>query len=92
MTDLETTTFGGAAEEADALLALTLDGRKIATCWAARHGQPTHVGKRMVLCDSSGRPRAIVETTALERRRFCDIDEAWARAEGEGVCNRPLSG
>ncbi len=84
MTDLETTTFGGAPEEAEALLALVLDGRKTATCWAARHGQSTHVGKRTALCDSAGRQRAIVETTALARRRFCDIDAAWARAEGEG--------
>jgi uncharacterized protein YhfF len=84
MTDLDTTTFGGAPDEADALLALALDGRKTGTCWAARHGELTHVGKRMVLRDSAGRARAIVETTALERRRFCDVDEAWARAEGEG--------
>jgi len=82
--DLDRTEYGGAPEEADALLALTLEGRKTATCWAARHGQFTHVGKRALLCDSAGRHRAIVETVSLELKRFCDVDEAWARAEGEG--------
>ena len=81
---METTCFGGPPEEADALLALVLDGRKTATCWAARHGGLSHVGKRMVLVDSRERPRAVVETVSLERRRFCDIDAAWAREEGEG--------
>lgn len=84
MTDLDPTAFGGAPAEADALLALTLEGRKTATCWAARHGQLTQVGKHALLCDSAGRARAIVETLSLELRRFCDVDEAWARAEGEG--------
>ncbi|MDB5440728.1 MAG: hypothetical protein JWM33_3155, partial [Caulobacteraceae bacterium] len=59
-------------------------GRKTGTCWAARHGLETHPGKRVILRDSLGRDRAIVETLSLARRRFCDIDEAWAREEGEG--------
>jgi uncharacterized protein YhfF len=39
-------------------------------------------------CDSSGQPRVVVETTALDRRRFCDVEEAFARAEGEGDLSR----
>jgi len=81
---LDRTEYGGTPAEADALLALTLQGRKRATCWAARHGELSHIGKRALLCDSAGRPRAIVETMSLARRRFCDVDEDWARAEGEG--------
>jgi uncharacterized protein YhfF len=81
---LDKTEFGGPPAEADALLALALEGRKTGTCWAARWGALTHVGKRMLLCDSAGRARAIVETVSLERRRFCDVDERWAREEGEG--------
>jgi uncharacterized protein YhfF len=84
MDGLDRTDFGGEPGEADALLALTLAGRKTATCWAARWGELTHVGKRALLCDSAGRGRAIVETTSLELRRFCDVDERWARQEGEG--------
>ena len=81
---LERTSFGGSPELGDGLLVLVLNGVKTASCWAARHGQQTHVGKQMLLCDSAGRPRAVVETLSLERRRYCDIDEAFARAEGEG--------
>lgn len=42
------------------------------------------VGKREVLCDSQGRRCAVLETVALDRRHFRDIDEHWARLEGEG--------
>ena len=74
--------FGG--PDAEALLDLVLQGRKTGTCWAARHGVRVCVGERAVFCDSAGRPRAVVETLSLERRRFCDVDAAFARAEGEG--------
>ena len=84
MAELDTTVFGGPPAEADALLALVLAGKKTATCWAARHGELTHVGRRVVLLDSTGRARSILETISLERRRFCDVDDDWARAEGEG--------
>lgn len=84
VSDLDTTEYGGTPAEADALLALTLDGKKTATCWAARHGELTHVGKQALLCDSAGRGRAIVETVSLELKRFSDVDADWARAEGEG--------
>ncbi|MDB5440031.1 MAG: hypothetical protein JWM33_2458, partial [Caulobacteraceae bacterium] len=42
MAQLDTTSFGGTPERADALLALVLAGRKTGTCWAARHGLETH--------------------------------------------------
>ena len=84
MTELDETAFGGSPNEADALVALVIAGRKTGTCWAARHGELTHVGRRVILRDSGGRARAILETVSLELRRFCDMDEAWAEAEGEG--------
>ena len=81
---MDTIAFGGAPDEADTLLDLVLEGRKTATCWAARFGQLTHVGRRVALQDSVGRRRAVLETVSLERQRFCDVDEAWAWEEGEG--------
>lgn len=84
MGELDTITFGGSPDAADNLLALVLDGRKTATCWAAKWGVRTHVGKQVLACDSSGRPRAVLETLSLTRRRFRDLDEDWAAAEGEG--------
>ena len=38
---------------------------KIATCSAASDGPSTEVGKKMVMLDGSGRPRAVIETGAL---------------------------
>jgi uncharacterized protein YhfF len=82
--NLERFAFGDSPALADELLALVLAGRKTATCWAVRDGELTHPGKQIVACDGEGRPRAILETVALERRRFRNVDEAFARAEGEG--------
>jgi uncharacterized protein YhfF len=61
-----------------------LAGEKRATCWAASEGQQTWIGKRTVMLDGAGHPRAIVETTELEMRRFDEVDAAFAFDEGEG--------
>jgi len=81
--DLQICRFG-AGETADRLLAQVLSGRKTAASWPARHGRWTRVGERMLAYDGQGRPRAVLETTALELKRFCDVDEDFAWAEGEG--------
>jgi uncharacterized protein YhfF len=82
--DLDQDSFGDTPQMADALLALVLAGKKTATCWAARHGAATHIGKQRIVCDGEGRPRAVIETVSLQRRRFCDVDSPFAAAEGEG--------
>jgi uncharacterized protein YhfF len=82
--DLETFAFGDGPALADELLALVLDGRKTATCWAANDGLLTEVGKFMVALDGAGRPRAVVETVELTHRRFGEVDEQFAYDEGEG--------
>lgn len=81
---LEHFSFGDSPELADKLLALVLHGSKRATCWDARDGQQTEVGKRMVARDGSGRPRAVIETVELVQRRFDTVDADFARDEGEG--------
>lgn len=80
---LETFQFGDSPELADELLALVLSGRKTATCWAAREGLLTEVGKRMIVCDGRNEPRAVIETVELTQRRFRDVDAGFARDEGE---------
>ena len=50
--------FGDSPAMADRLLEFVLAGAKTATCWSVRDGQQTHVGKRMVVNDGAGRPRA----------------------------------
>ncbi len=82
--DLETFSFGDNPALADELAALVLKGLKRATCWAAIDGMLTEVGKRMVMLDGAGRPRAVIETVELTLRRFGEVDAAFAHDEGEG--------
>ncbi|WP_430423734.1 ASCH domain-containing protein [Phenylobacterium sp.] len=81
---LEAFTFGDSPEMADRLLGFVLSGAKTATCWAARDGELTHVGKRMVAKDGAGNPRAVIETVSLEKLRFNEVGWTFAQAEGEG--------
>lgn len=81
---LDSFAFGDGPELADELLALVLEGRKTATCWAAAEGpKGTVVGKRWLVKDGAGRPRCVTETVELTQRRFGDVDEAFAFEEGE---------
>jgi uncharacterized protein YhfF len=85
MAELESFSFGDTPELADQLLELVLSGRKTATCWAAAEGDKgVAVGKRWIVKDGQGRPGAILETVELTRRRFPEVDAAFAHDEGEG--------
>jgi uncharacterized protein YhfF len=82
--DLETFSFGDSPKLADELLALVLSGRKRATCWAESQGLlSVEVGKLMVVLDGQGTPKAILKTVELTKRRFNEVDEAFAFDEGE---------
>src|SRR3954471_18870028 len=81
---LEAFAFGDSPAMADKLLGFVLSGAKTATCWSVRDGQQTEVGKRMVVKDGEGRPRAVVETVSLEQARFDQVPWSFAAAEGEG--------
>ena len=81
---LESFAFGDSPRMADNLLAFVLSGAKTATCWSVRDGQQTEVGKRMVVNDGAGRPRAVLETVSLEQMRFNEVGWTFALAEGEG--------
>jgi uncharacterized protein YhfF len=85
MPDLESFAFGDSPELANELLALVIAGRKRATCWPVSEGDKgVEVGKRWVVNDGQGRARAIIETVEVTRRRFDDVDAAFAHDEGEG--------
>ncbi len=84
LADVERFRFGDNPAMADELLALVLAGRKIATCWAARDFGPAPVGTRSVILDGTGRPRAVIEATEMRLVKFCVVDQAFARDEGEG--------
>lgn len=82
---LESFAFGDSAELADELLALVLEGKKRATCWAVAEGMKgAEIGKPMVVRDGAGRPRAVVQTLELTKRQFGEVDEQFAFDEGEG--------
>ena len=69
--DLDSFAFGDTPELANELLALVLAGKKTATCWAVSGGlNGVEVGKRWIVNDVEGRPRAIIETIELTRRRL----------------------
>lgn len=82
--ELETFSFGDSPEMADELGQLVLEGKKTATCWPVSQGELTTLGKRMVMLDGSGCPRAVLETVELTKRRFGEVDAAFAYDEGEG--------
>lgn len=81
--------FGDSPGLADELLALVLMGKKTATCGALRDyiadGTPIPtVGRQDVVLDGAARPAAIIEYTEVTQRRFDDVPEDFALAEGEG--------
>ena len=83
--DLETFSFGDGPELANELLALVLSGTKRATCWAESQGLlSAEVEKLMVVLDGQGIPKAVLKTIELTRRRFDEVDAAFACDEGEG--------
>jgi uncharacterized protein YhfF len=89
MAELESFSFGDGPELADELLELVLIGKKTATCWAANEGDKgVAVGKLWIVKDGQERPGAILETVEITRRRFAEVDAAFAHEEGEG--NRSL--
>ena len=86
--DYETFSFGDNPELANELVELVLAGTKRATCWAESQGLlSAEVGKLMVVLDGRASPRAVLRTVELTKRRFDEVDEAFAFDEGEGDCS-----
>jgi len=84
-----TFSFGDNPALADELLGLVLAGQKTATCGPLRDfgpgGEPMpEVGRRDVVLDGKGRRAVVIETVEVTTRRFDEVDEAFARDEGEG--------
>ncbi|MBM7035058.1 ASCH domain-containing protein [Vibrio ulleungensis] len=68
---------------------LVVQGDKQATCsleyWYSQKGElRPAVGHLQVVTRWDGEPVCIIETMSVSESRFCDVDEAFAAAEGEG--------
>lgn len=89
-----TFTFGDSESLCNQLLSLVRSGKKTATCGALRDfgpgGEPLPVrGRRDIALNWDGTPALVVETLDVTIRRFCDMEMAFALAEGE---NEDLEG
>ena len=82
--DLPRFAFGDGPALADELVDLVIAGRKTATCMTPDDPNRPQVGQRWVVLDGRGEPACVIETTELTERRFEEVDEAFARDEGEG--------
>ncbi|WP_083532698.1 ASCH domain-containing protein [Brevibacterium epidermidis] len=81
--------FGATKEDADELLALVLDGTKTGTASAlwdieADGESVPEMGEVSIILDGQGRPRALIETTAIDIVPFSEVTAEHAHAEGEG--------
>jgi uncharacterized protein YhfF len=88
--DLPLAEFGFPGPLRDRLVAAILSGEKTAT--TVLHAAVEHldeelprVGDRSVVVDSEGRPVAVIETTEVRVIPIRDVDEDFARDEGEGM-------
>lgn len=76
-------------EDADICAALVLEGRKRATASSLAElrlaGDPVpKPGNLAIVTDWAGEAKGVICTRSVEIRRFCEVDEDFARAEGEG--------
>ena len=81
--------FGDNPELADELGRLVLSGIKTGTCsavweWEAEGYSPPEVGSISITLNGMGEPICILETTEVALRRFNEVDQDFARSEGEG--------
>ena len=86
---LELSEFGDSEELCNELVGLIVASKKTATCGALAHYEADNeplpnVGEMYIVADWAGKPKAIIKTTSVEVKRFDEVDEDFARAEGEG--------
>jgi uncharacterized protein YhfF len=80
--------FGDSPDLSDCLLSLVRSGKKTATCevlatFESGKAAMPQVGRHDIALEWDDRPALVIRTLSLERRRFCDVPESFALAEGE---------
>ena len=91
--DYDLTRFGDSPELADELLELVLSGVKRATAYLLRDVEAGvedmgRVGAHVVALDGAGTPRCVWRTTDIAVKPLIEVDDAFARDEGEGDGSR----
>lgn len=86
----ETFKFGDTPNMTAELLELVIRGQKTATCGALRDFEEggeamPEVGRRDIVLDPAGNPAAVIETIEVRICKFTEVDEGFARDEGEGA-------
>ena len=80
--------IGDSVELANQLADLVVKGKKTASCGSLAAYQsednPPKVGSYHIILDGQQKPVCVIRITSLRLVRFCDVDEAFARKEGEG--------
>jgi len=81
--------FGDNKELGDELLELVLSGRKQATCelkiWFDNHGENLpKPGDHWIITNGSGDPKCIIQTTQVDLCAVREVNDQFARDEGEG--------
>lgn len=81
--------FGDNARLCEELLGLVLDGSKrataeLASAFTTAGDALPRIGSHWIACDSTGRPRVVLRSTALRIGPFGSADAAFAAAEAEG--------
>lgn len=80
--------FGDSKKLCEQLTALVREGTKTATCGALRDFQNDKEkmpapGRIDIVLNWDGTPAVAIKTLSVEIKRFCDVDEKFAIAEGE---------
>jgi uncharacterized protein YhfF len=82
--------FGPPGDTRTRLVSLVLAGKKRATAgtlqwdYVAENEPIEHVGERLAVLDDNSRHVGTIQVTNVELRRFADVPDEFARAEGEG--------
>ena len=81
--------FGDHPKLADELGTLVVSGIKTGTCsalweWEAEGNPIPEVGLISIVLNGAGEPICIIETTEVAQRYFNEVNEDFARSEGEG--------
>ncbi|MEA3169110.1 MULTISPECIES: ASCH domain-containing protein [Pseudomonas] len=80
--------FGDTPEMADELADLVAKGIKTASCCSLssfKHDdQSSAIGGYSIVLNSQGEPVCVIRVISMRITRYCDVDQDFARKEGEG--------